>query len=94
MSTSNSEIYTVELDIDQADLITCLLLDQLIGINRTEEEVNRMYDSYAEFRQLVNSGSSPEGTRFLEEMETLRELVKDEKDYVAKIETIIALWNR
>jgi hypothetical protein len=70
------------------------LLDQIIGINRTEEEINRMYDSYAEFRQLVKSGSTPEGTRFLEEMETLKELVKDEPDYVTKIETIIALWNR
>ena len=94
MSTSDSEQYTVELDIDQADLITFLLLDQLIGINRTEEEVNRMYDAYAEFLQLVKSGSSPEDSHFLEEMETLKELVKDESDYVTKIDTTIALWNR
>jgi hypothetical protein len=32
MSPNDGELYSVELDIDQVDLIKCLLLDQLIGI--------------------------------------------------------------
>ena len=64
--------YCVQLDIDQADLITCLLLDKLLEINRTEEEIYRMYESYSEFLQIVKSGSSTHGSRFLGDMETQR----------------------
>lgn len=93
MSTNEGKLFSIELDIDQADLITCLLLDKLLEINRTEAEIYRMYDSYSEFLQIVKSGSSADGGRFLEEMETLKELVKNEPNYVSKIDTIIALWN-
>jgi hypothetical protein len=92
LSTTNN--YYVRLDIDQLDLVTCLLLDKLIGINRTEEEINTMYDAYAEFLQQVRYGQPVGEPRFLTEMETLRELLKDDSQYLPIVDTIIALWNR
>jgi hypothetical protein len=85
--------FSVGLDIDQLDLITCLLLDKLLGLNRTEEEVYSMYDAYAEFLQVVKSGQAPVESRFLSEMETLRELLKDDSQYLPVVDTIVALWN-
>lgn len=90
---TEKDLHTVNLDTDQADLITCLLLDQLLEINRTEEEIYRMYEAYAEFLQTVKSGVSPKEPRFIAELETLRELVKNEQPYADRIDTIIALWN-
>jgi hypothetical protein len=74
-------------------IILSTVFQQPVEINRTEEEIYRMYESYSEFLQIVKSGSSTHGSRFLEDMETLKELVKDEPKYVNKIDTIIALWN-
>jgi len=93
LDASDDKINNIMLDIDQTDLITCLLLDQLVGINRTEEEINTMYDAYAEFLQIVKSGQSHRGSRFLTEMKSLREVFKNESHYVTIIDTIIALWN-
>lgn len=93
MDTSDAKRHNIILDTDQTDLITCILLDQLVAINRTEEEINTMYDAYAEFLQIVKSGQSPRGSRFLTEMKSLREVFKNESHYVTIIDTIIALWN-
>jgi hypothetical protein len=86
--------FSVGLDIDQLDLVTCLLLDKLLGLNMTEEEVYSMYGAYAEFLQVVKSGQSPVESRFLSEMETLREVLKDDAQYLPVVDTIIDLWNR
>ena len=93
MSITNN-YFSVGLDIDQLDLVTCLLLDKLLGLNRTEEEVYSMYGAYAEFLQIVKSGRSPVESRFLSEMETLREVLKDDAQYLPVVDTIIDLWNR
>jgi hypothetical protein len=86
--------FSADLDIDRLDLVTCLLLDKLLGLNRTEEEVYSMYGAYAEFLQVVKSGRSPVESRFLSEMETLREVLKDDAQYLPVVDTIIDLWNR
>jgi len=53
-----------------------------------------MYGAYAEFLQVVKSGQSPVESRFLSEMETLREVLKDDAQYLPVVDTIIDLWNR
>jgi len=92
--SKTNNYFSAGLDVDQLDLITCLLLDKLLGLNRTEEEVYSMYNAYAEFLQVVKSGQPIIESSFLSEMETLRELLKDDSQYLPIVETIIALWNR
>jgi hypothetical protein len=53
-----------------------------------------MYDAYAEFLQQVRYWQPVGEPRFLTEMETLRELLKDDSQYLPIVDTIIALWNR
>jgi hypothetical protein len=47
---------------------------------------NGKIKSYSEFLQIVKTGSSIHGSRFLEE--TLKEPVKDEPKHVSKIDTL------
>jgi hypothetical protein len=48
VSASGAGIFGVNLTVDQSDLITCLLLDQLVKIESTEAELNPLMASYAD----------------------------------------------
>ncbi|MGG6460948.1 MAG: hypothetical protein ACM3JQ_05920 [Candidatus Eiseniibacteriota bacterium] len=84
--------FTVNLDLDQTDLITCLLLDQLVKIESAEGELNPLMNSYADLLVQAKSGNVID-SRFLEELESLKGVIKDQPKYVTIIDTIIALWN-
>ena len=83
---------TFYLDLDQTELITCLLLDQLVKIESAEGELNSLMNSYADLLVQVKSGRVRD-SRFLEELESLKEVIKDQTKYVTIIDTIIAIWN-
>lgn len=84
--------FTIDLDIDQKDLVTCLLLDQLVKIEGAEGELNPLMNAYADLLVQAKSGSVID-SRFLEELESLKEVIEDQPNYVTIIDTIIALWN-
>jgi hypothetical protein len=92
VSASGAGIFGVNLTVDQSDLITCLLLDQLVKIESTEAELNPLMASYADLLTQVKYGNVRD-SRFLEELESLKEVIKSESKYVAIIDTIIAIWN-
>jgi len=93
ITTSAASTYNVILSVEQTDLITCLLLDQLVKLESTETELNPLMDSYAGFLLQVKSGDVIDSP-FLEELESLKEVIKGEHKYVDIIDTLIALWNR
>ena len=88
----DAEKLTVYLNLDQSDLITCLLLDQLVKIESEEGELNSLMSSYADLLAQAKSGTVGD-SRFLEELESLKEVIKDQTKYVTIIDTIIAIWN-
>lgn len=92
VDASGSGTFNVNLDVDQTDLITCLLLDQLVKIETSEGELDPLMNSYADLLVQAKSGNVRDSS-FLEELGSLKEVVKDQPRYVSIIDTIIALWN-
>jgi hypothetical protein len=80
------------MSVEQSDLITCLLLDQLVKLESSEGELSPVVSAYADFLLQVKSGQ-PADLRFFKELEALREIIKEDQKYVTIIDTIIALWN-
>lgn len=93
MKSFQGDLFSVGLTVDQKDLITCLLLDRLVGLSTSDLEVNPIHEAYADLLQRAKLGLSIDQSRFFKEMEALRALVGNDSHYLPIIDTIIALWN-
>lgn len=56
VGTELDEVYHVMLNLDQMEIITSLLLDQLIGVDISEEEFSALLSAYADYIQELRAG--------------------------------------
>lgn len=84
----------VKLNLDQMELITSLLLDQLIGVEITEEDFSSLLASYADFIQALHMGSHITDSNFESKLNVIKDIVKDNPHYLSILNTILSIWKK
>lgn len=84
----------VKLNLDQMELITSLLLDQLIGAEITEEDFSSLLASYADFIQALRVGSHITDSNFESKLNVIKDIVKDNPHYLNIVNTILSIWKK
>jgi hypothetical protein len=84
----------VKLNPDQMELITSLLLDQLIGVEITEEDFSSLLASYADFIKGLRVGSHITDSNFESRLTVIKDIVKDDPHYLNIVNTILSIWKK
>lgn len=84
----------VELNLDQMELITSLLLDQLIGVEITEEDFSSLLSAYADFVQALRLGSHITDSDFESKLNVIKDTVKDNPHYLTIVNIILSIWKK
>jgi len=92
VGTKLNEPYHVMLNLDQMEIITSLLLDQLIGVDISEEEFSALLSAYADYIQELRAGSPITDSDFASRINGIKETVKDNPHYLTIVNTILSLW--
>src|SRR5262249_54782617 len=85
-------LYKVNLNLSQMDLISSLLLDQLLGLNVTEEVLNNLSTSYADFIYALREGLPVSESKFAAGVKSIEEIVKADPHYLSIVKTLLSLW--
>jgi hypothetical protein len=92
VGTELNEPYHVMLNLDQMEIITSLLLDQLIGVDITEEEFSALLSAYADYIQELRAGSPITDSDFAYRINGIKGTIKDNPHYLTIVNTILSLW--